>query len=203
MSDALPLVHASAGPGADFCVVCRSALAPDQRYCLQCGARRDGARLEFLDVLAEPQAPPRQLNQATPPGGGRSRWLKDGSVLGAAVVLVGTLVAGLLIGHWAGGSGDASGTSTQVVRLIGAGGASAGTADVTPAAAAATGAAVAKKKTKTKAKTAAAAKTFNPNAAPVKVTPESESQALNDTSGTEDLSPKDTNPNGANFDEIP
>jgi hypothetical protein len=34
------------------CRTCGAPLAADQRYCLQCGARRAEARLPFLDILA-------------------------------------------------------------------------------------------------------------------------------------------------------
>jgi hypothetical protein len=208
MSTPPQLVPPSPGPDPSACAVCRSPLLPDQRYCLQCGARREGARLEFLDVLAEPQGAarpaPQTIASASSRGGGSGPrgWLKDGSVLGAAVLLVGTLVAGLLIGHWASGSDSAKGPSTQVVKLQGAGGLATDAAAADTGAAADTTTTATSSKKKKVAKAAVAKNHFDPNAAPVKVTPQSESQALNDTSGNEDLAPKDNDPNGENFDEI-
>ena len=130
------------------CAACGAPLAADQRYCLHCGVRRREARLEFLDVLdadvraavplAAPAAP--ALAAAPPPGGALNDRLQAHSgalALGAIMLL--TLIAGLLLGHWvtAPRSTAASAPAApQVIRIDGA-----GTGTAAPAAAAADGSA--------------------------------------------------------------
>ncbi len=169
-NDALTAVF---GVDGEPCPSCRAPLAGDQRYCLHCGARRDEARLEFLDVLtqdaqlerrpsgvpvasapgaavevwnpapvayAQPQAA--YLNAAgawqTPPPRepGLRGWARaNGALIGLAGILLGTLLIGLLIGHWA-TSRQAAAPKSQTIRVVGAGtagaaaaGAAAGAAD--------------------------------------------------------------------------
>jgi hypothetical protein len=68
------------------CRTCGSPLAADQRYCLQCGARRAEARLPFLDILArqvpEDVGSPAATGPATSPSGS---WLGRMSTNAAAV----------------------------------------------------------------------------------------------------------------------
>ena len=45
------------------CAQCDAPLADDQRYCLECGARRNGARLPFNEIARPAEAPP-----PAPPG---------------------------------------------------------------------------------------------------------------------------------------
>jgi hypothetical protein len=48
-------VHApTLGAQGEPCATCGSPLAADQRYCLQCGARRAEARIAFREILAPP-----------------------------------------------------------------------------------------------------------------------------------------------------
>jgi hypothetical protein len=105
------------------CVQCGAPLAPDQRYCLRCGTRRAEARLPFLDVLvADALAPPAPA-VADPVGragrGGANAWLRENSpLLGLAGLLVGMLLVGLLIGHWASaGSRATSAAPAQIIRV--------------------------------------------------------------------------------------
>jgi hypothetical protein len=87
-----------------------SPLAADQRYCLQCGARRAEARLPFLDILA------RQVPQgsgsaeaagaaAAPPS---SNWFGRMSTNAAAVAGVACLLLALGVGVLIGGLGGAA-----------------------------------------------------------------------------------------------
>ncbi|WP_445148731.1 hypothetical protein [Baekduia sp. Peel2402] len=74
------------------CAACHSPLRPEARYCLRCGARRAGARLEFLDVLDVLDEPPGPVAAGAP---ARRTWPLE---LTAVVLLA--LLIGLLTGHW-------------------------------------------------------------------------------------------------------
>jgi hypothetical protein len=194
----LPSTPPASATDRDACAVCHSPLSPEARYCLQCGARRAGARLEFLDVLDERSGPAADGARrpipaaALPASPARLDALRSWPFGLTAVVLLALLI-GLLAGHWINDrTDDAAGT--QVIRVEGAagGGAAAPAASsAAPATAAPSSAAP------------AATATAKPKAtAPKKITRDSEKQALDDTSGNENLAPEDPDPNGANFDEI-
>ena len=103
------------------CASCGAPLAADQRYCLNCGARRADARLPFRDILAAapatltaPPTAPAATHPASEPGG-RSGTIA--ALVGLGVVLL-ALGMGVLIGN--AGKGGADATSTpQVINLGG------------------------------------------------------------------------------------
>lgn len=110
------------------CPNCGAAIAADQQYCLTCGRPCAPLRLPFLEVL---QSTPAQRAPGAPlaPQGylpplqssGSQGPLNRYSGLFALVgVLLLTAVVGLLIGHWASGSGG-SGNGPQVIKLEGLG----------------------------------------------------------------------------------
>jgi hypothetical protein len=185
----------------DACAVCHSPLGPDARYCLTCGARRAGARLEFLDVLDErPGHPPAAAPVAAPtPPPSRLDVLRTWPFGLTAVVLLALLI-GLVAGRWLSDrDDDGNAAATQVIRVEGAG---AGAA-VAPAASASTATPAATRAGATSAAPAnTTKKAANPVTAPKKITRESEQKALDDTSGDENLAPQDDDPDGANFDEV-
>ena len=202
----LPTPQAAA-PDRDACAVCHSPLRPEARYCLQCGARREGARLEFLDVLDERSGPPAAGAPArrpapaatlpTPPS--RLDAVRTWPFGLTAVVLLALLI-GLLAGHWIDDRDDDA-AATQVIRVEGAGAAAGAAAPAATTAApsstapgATAGAADAAAKDDQQGDTAVTA--------PKKITRDSEAKALDDTSGDQNLAPEDPDPNGANFDEI-
>jgi len=209
------------GPPGEPCTVCRSPLDPVQRYCLTCGTRRPTARVEFLDVLTESSPLPPAAGPGGPAGpgygaygygvpggsgGGLNGWLKDhGGLLGLGGIVLGTLIVGLLIGHWAGGTGTTTtaAQTPQVIRVDG--GAAAGAAEGA-AIADDTTAADAKAATKKKADAAADKKAAAATVDPTKkenFTKDAVDDVLDDSSGNQNLAPKDDDPNGANFDAIP
>jgi hypothetical protein len=193
----------------DTCAVCRSPLNPAARYCLQCGERRAGARLEFLDVLDDQPGRARAGGAATTAGSARPAVAAAAAPpsrldtlrswpFGLTAVVLLALLIGLLAGHWLSDRTDDT-AATQVIRVEGTG-AAAGTAlpsgasTATPSSttpAAATDATNKAKDTKKESATA-----------PKKITRDSEQKALDDTSGNENLAPADSDPDGANFDEI-
>jgi hypothetical protein len=187
----------------DTCAVCRSPLNPAARYCLQCGARRAGARLEFLDVLDEQpgrahavaSAPLAPAATAPPRPPSRLDALRTWPFGLTAVVLLALLV-GLLAGRSLSDRDDAGGAATQIIRIEGTGApASAGTSTPTATTATTTAPSSSSEAKDTK-------KAKSPVTAPKKITRESEQKALDDTSGNENLAPADKDSNGANFDEI-
>jgi hypothetical protein len=99
------------------CSACGAPMAPDQRYCLQCGERNGPARVPALDGA-------RQHTDETP---ARSPQRPRTSVNTALIAGVGTLLlalgVGVLIGRSSNGS-TAKAPPPQVVTVAGGGGAS-------------------------------------------------------------------------------
>lgn len=90
-------IHApTLGAQGEPCASCGSPLAGDQRYCLECGARRAQARIAFREILARQGPPP------APAAAVVSEHRDAPSGLAFLVGLVGLLLAlgvGVLIGH--------------------------------------------------------------------------------------------------------
>jgi hypothetical protein len=106
------------------CRGCGSPLAADQRYCLQCGARRAEARLSFLDILARQVPQGAGAAAATgpapsPPG----RWLGRMSTNAAAVAGVACLLLALGVGVLIGGLGQNGSAASGTPQVISVGGA--------------------------------------------------------------------------------
>ena len=68
-------------------------MAPDQRYCLACGARRGAPRVPVSDPAAEPAAPP------APQQGGRPADVSPLAAVIGIALLGGMLLIGVLIGR--------------------------------------------------------------------------------------------------------
>jgi SPOR domain len=104
------------GGEGEVCADCGSPLASDQRYCLQCGARRGESRVPVALVpgrtSGEGAGPPPQGRR--PAGGGEWTPL---TALGLVGLIALILVAGVLIGRGIDGSGDPA----QVVQAGGTG----------------------------------------------------------------------------------
>jgi hypothetical protein len=154
------------------CRTCGSPLAADQRYCLQCGARRAEARLPFLDILAR-QAGAAPVGATTTVTTTRDRrvpqWLGGLGTNAAAVAGVACLVlalgVGVLIGSLGGGT-DAGAVPAQNITVSGSG---------APAAAAPTSAAPATTAVPTDTGSAAPSKTAKKQATSAKNTASSSS----------------------------
>ena len=118
----------------DQCTSCGAPLAPDQRYCVQCGQRRGQSRLPVAQPVATASAP-------------RESRMPRLSQNAALIAGVGTLLLALGVGVLIGRSGEKTNSSAgtpQVITVGGAGGTGA-------AAAAGAGAANAAKGGKAKA----------------------------------------------------
>jgi hypothetical protein len=150
------------------CRTCGSPLAEDQRYCLQCGARRAEARLPFLEILAAPRE-----RAAAPPPPSRLRRFSANTVAVAGVAcLLLALGVGVLIGD-AGDSTASNGSATpQVISVGGVAPAAATTTTATTAGTSAAGdpsssssSSAKSSKPKTKASSSSPAKTKATNKA--------------------------------------
>lgn len=138
----MSLVPVPAEQGGAKCANCGAALVADQRYCLSCGQPASPVRLAFLDALQGDSAtasgagaPPIQVGPAgyvpLSEGRGANGWLRRNSgLLSLLAVLVLCLIAGLLIGHWA-GQGGTKVPAKQVVEVKGLSGLAAAPAAAT------------------------------------------------------------------------
>jgi hypothetical protein len=107
-------VHAPVlGQPGEPCSRCGSSLAADQRYCLECGARRAEARLPFLDVLA-----PDAAAAGAPPPERRPRLVESitggTAALGVALAVL-FLAVGVLVGRSGGDKASAPAPSVVTV----------------------------------------------------------------------------------------
>jgi hypothetical protein len=124
-------IHApTLGAQGEPCASCGASLAGDQRYCLECGARRVDARIPFRDILARqgaagpPQAP---VVRAYPKEHGGPSGV---TFLVGLVALLLALGVGVLIGR----SGDdtpTAATQPPAPQVISVGGAAAAPAATT------------------------------------------------------------------------
>jgi hypothetical protein len=98
-------------PAVDRCADCHAPLAPDQRYCVNCGERRGQARFSFEALVAPAPAPPPA----------RRRRLQVSSsfsfIAGVATLLL-ALGVGVLIGH-NGNSTRPLAAPSQVIKIEG------------------------------------------------------------------------------------
>jgi len=109
------------------CASCDAPLADDQRYCLECGARRNGARLPFVENGARPA--PAAAAEPPPPPAERPFQAITPSMAAAGVALaVLFLGVGVLIGR-SGSGAEQTAAKPTIVRVGGEGtGATSGTA---------------------------------------------------------------------------
>ena len=119
-------IHApSLGEHGQPCASCGAPLAADQRYCLNCGARRAEPRVssyeELLDDGTGDGAPPRDTPAAVPGGTAQPPAREWGPLLaiGALAALGMMFVLGVLIGKE--GNGGSTNASQPVIQ-VGSGG---------------------------------------------------------------------------------
>jgi hypothetical protein len=107
------------------CASCDAPLAEDQRYCLECGARRNGARLPFMENGARPAPPSADPSAPARTDRGFQAWAITPSMAAAGVALaVLFLGVGVLIGR--SGSGvEQTAAKPTIVRVGGDSGTSA------------------------------------------------------------------------------
>jgi hypothetical protein len=103
----------SAAP-ADRCANCDAPLAPDQRYCINCGERRGKARFSFEALVAPPPAPAPERRR-------RFRVSSSVSFISGVATLLLALGIGVLIGH-NGNSAKTAAAPAQVIKIGNLGG---------------------------------------------------------------------------------
>jgi hypothetical protein len=94
----------------DQCAACGSALAPDQRYCVECGERRGRARVPQLEGLGE-RGLPASGNGPQRKGGGLS-------VNNTLLAVIGTLLLALGVGVLIGRTSNGSSSKAPPVRVV-------------------------------------------------------------------------------------
>jgi hypothetical protein len=108
---------------SEQCPSCGANLAPDQRYCLECGQRRGDPRLPFMDavVFMDAVKQPTEVAAAAPPP---PREAKQGITANAAMIAgIGTLVLAIGVGVLIGRSGDnGAATAAATPQIIKVGG---------------------------------------------------------------------------------
>lgn len=112
------------GGSSENCPSCGKPLAPDQRYCLECGHRRGDPRLPFMDAVVfmeainRPQASP---PQPSPNGSGKSKALSpNASLIAGIATLVLAIGVGVLIGQSGdNGTSNAASQAPQIIRVGG------------------------------------------------------------------------------------
>jgi hypothetical protein len=99
------------------CATCDAPLADDQRYCLECGARRNGARLPFMETGRAPQpgTPP-----APPPPDRPLQAITPGMAAAGVALAVLFLGVGVLVGR-SGSASENVAAKPTVVRVAGGG----------------------------------------------------------------------------------
>ncbi|HET6998011.1 MAG TPA: hypothetical protein VFI03_05415 [Solirubrobacterales bacterium] len=110
----------------DQCPNCSAHMAPDQRYCLNCGNRRGDPRLPFMDAVVFMDAVKRPRGAAAPPPQPPSQRRKGISPNASLIAGVATLVLAIGVGVLIGRSGEqgatTANTTPQVIKVEGGGG---------------------------------------------------------------------------------
>jgi hypothetical protein len=104
-----------AGSLSDQCTECQAHLAPDQRYCVECGTRRGEARFPVTDMMTRKAAP-----AAAPPPKRRVRMTANATLIAGIGTLLLALGVGVLIGRT---SNDTNGkaSAAQIITVSGGG----------------------------------------------------------------------------------
>ncbi|HEX6654528.1 MAG TPA: SPOR domain-containing protein [Thermoleophilaceae bacterium] len=101
------------------CATCDAPLAEDQRYCLECGARRNGARLPFTETGARP-APAAEPPPPPPPPDRPLQAITPSMAAAGVALAVLFLGVGVLIGR-SGSGAEQTAAKPTIVRVGDAG----------------------------------------------------------------------------------
>jgi hypothetical protein len=117
----------------ESCPNCNARMAPDQRYCLNCGHRRGDPRLPFMDAVVfmeSMNSTPGGAGSSTPPpppaqsGGSNNKWNANAALIAGVATLVLAIGVGFLIGRT--GHNDNSsannGAGVKIVQIPSGGG---------------------------------------------------------------------------------
>jgi hypothetical protein len=155
---------ASAG---DRCGSCGNSLAPDQRYCVECGERRGAARFAPPAPAAAARTEPVRTGRRRQPAIG-----SGGTLIAGVATLLLAMGVGVLIGQSGNSTSSASRTPPVQVVTVGGGGvaATAGAAGAARHTASKASRSKSKSKSKSSSKTHAVAKPAAKNLPPPTVT---------------------------------
>jgi hypothetical protein len=127
-----PTTELVTGVVGDRCANCQAPLAPDQRYCLNCGERRGPAR--FSPETFTAQAAPAAADTPAPPRQHHPRLSSGASLVAGVATLLIALGVGVLIGHYSTDNTPAHAPAAQIITVGGGAGAATGTTANTGAA---------------------------------------------------------------------
>jgi hypothetical protein len=116
MATTTPFTAPTLGRDGENCSGCGAPLATDQRYCLECGARRGDTRVPFRAASVQAPADPADPTAAVQPKPRGSEWTPL-TAIGLVAVIALILLAGILVGQGVGGDDNAA----QVVTVGGSG----------------------------------------------------------------------------------
>ncbi|HEV7564199.1 MAG TPA: zinc ribbon domain-containing protein [Solirubrobacterales bacterium] len=114
------------GGSGEKCPSCGAALAPGQRYCLECGHRRGDPRLPFMDAVVFMEAINKPQTPAAPPPQARESRPRGISANASLIAGIATLVLAIGVGVLIGRSGDngsatAANAAPQIIKVGGGG----------------------------------------------------------------------------------
>jgi hypothetical protein len=158
------LMPAIATAGRAQCPACAAPLAPDQRYCVECGQRLANARPPLMNERAGLAS----SASATPPRGSRWRMSPNSALIAGIATLLLAMGVGVLIGR-SGQSSSSKPTTTPIVTVPSAGTSGVGTSTQSVVTSSATASTVKSAAASAKVHAAKSAPT-NPVAAAIKPT---------------------------------
>jgi hypothetical protein len=109
--------------GKESCPNCSARMAPDQRYCLNCGHRRGDPRRPFMDAVVfmeSMNSAPGGAGGATPPpppaqsGGSNNKWNANAALIAGVATLVLAIGVGFLIGRTGHNDNSSAGNGGEV-----------------------------------------------------------------------------------------
>lgn len=104
---------------AEPCASCGAQVAGDQRYCLNCGARRGDARVPFMEILGGKAPAP--VPVAAAGAVERTPSQRNLTIVASIGCLLLALGVGVLIGHGGRDTTPASSSPAQVISVQGSG----------------------------------------------------------------------------------
>jgi hypothetical protein len=110
-----PTSELLSGAVGDRCANCQQPLASDQRYCVNCGARRGKPRFSF-DSLAAQSAPPKEPDKPH-----RARVPAATTLVAGVATLLLAMGVGVLIGHNSSSTPQKAAATPQVITVGGTG----------------------------------------------------------------------------------
>jgi hypothetical protein len=113
-----PTTELVTGVVGDRCASCQTPLAPDQRYCVNCGERRGRAR--FSNEMLADQAAPKPADAPVPPRRQHHRVSSAATLIAGVATLLVAMGVGVLIGHYSNNSTPQR-AADQVITVNGGG----------------------------------------------------------------------------------